>query len=470
MLLTIRSYNNTPYLYDSRTNDLYRIDEEVFSELNAAGCDVPKVKSDRIRKNLEEAQISNTPVPLQTPEEFEKENTDAGLGFVRITLDVTHTCNLRCKYCIYSGNYRSERTHENKMMTIAVADKILDGFFAGRKGNLQPRTVIFYGGEPLTNFPVVKHVVERASGIKNDTAFAVTTNGLMLENDDILDFLVKHKFIINISFDGPAQEKVRVDIEGKGTLGRLMGVIEKISRKYPELFKEHVGFNVTVTGATDMPQTVKFFNTNPLFAGKTLNIIRVYDEDGSYVNKYGLQEGDLALNKAFEQMRLEYPALYTEKLPFHDGALLATMAKLNKRQMGGKKSMPLNSCCFPGLNTAFFDIDGTICACERTEHSPIGHIDRGGIDAVAAAELVRKYYAIAKNHCPSCWCQNLCPKCFSHVKRGIITEENFVETCDKFRATTQAALRVFLTIKEKDPKAFDDIKEIVNIQETDKDI
>ncbi|HOX21999.1 MAG TPA: radical SAM protein [Elusimicrobiales bacterium] len=457
MILAFKSFSGTPYLYDSKDNEIYKVDAPVYSAVAEAGGQISRIKDAEIRKKCETAGIVDTALPMQTPEAFEKENAASGIGFTKLTLGISHGCNLRCKYCIYSGVFPSERTHENKLMTKETADKIVDEFFLTRNQD-RPKAVIFYGGEPLTNFPIVQHVVERIKKMGVSVVFSMTTNGILLAQDQVLDFLAGNNFLINISFDGPVQDVVRVDTEGKGTFQRLMDVIEKISRKYPAFYKSNVSFNVTVTAATNLPETVKFFHASPLFRGKTLNIIRNYDEDNLYCRKYDFVENEKLLTKEFEALRLEYPKIYKDNPPFHNGCFIQAMASINKRAMGNKGYLPLNSCCYPGMNSAYVDIDGTVCACERTEHVSIGHMSKAAIDAKLVEDVVRRYYEIARKHCPKCWAARLCPKCFSHVKRGAINEENFLEYCDKFRASTLRMLELFVTIKEQDPAAFNDIK------------
>lgn len=457
MLLLFRSFNETPYVYDPHTNELYNIDEDVFKALQDAGGVVANIKDEKVKKGCLDAGITDKTLPMQTPEEFKKEIAGMDFGFTKLTLGISHVCNLRCKYCIYSGTYEGERTHEGRMMSIKMADKIIDEFYIKRKTN-QPKAVIFYGGEPLTNFSVIKHVVTRLGKMGKRVLFSITTNGIFLSKDEILDFLVANKFVINISFDGPVQDIVRVDTEGKGTFKRLMDVIQRIHDKYPEFYEGNVGFNVTVTPATDLPATVKFFHTNPLFKGKTLNIIRNYDPDNLFCRKYDFVENEKILTKEFENLRREYPKVYKDNPPFHCGCFIQAMAQINKRPMGDPGHLPLNSCCYPGMNCAFVDIDGTVCACERTEHAPIGHMDEKPIDGKIVKKYVNSYYEIAKKFCPNCWAAKLCPKCFSHVKRGELTEANFLEYCDKFRTSVLRNLELFVSIKEKDEKAFDDIK------------
>jgi hypothetical protein len=76
-------------------------------------------------------------------------------------------------------------------------------------------------------------------------------------------------------------------------------------------------------------------------------------------------------------------------------------------------------------------------------------------------EMINKYYEISKKYCPQCWAAKLCPKCFSHVKRGELNDKNFLEFCDKFRASVLKTMELFVTIKEKDEKAFDSVQYVV---------
>jgi len=462
MLKLFRAFSATPYVYDSNTNDFYRIDENVYQALTESGETIAGIRDETIRANFAAAGITDEELPLQSPEDFKKECESMNMGLRKLIIGLTHTCNLRCRYCIYSGNYADERTHEAKSMSPETADRIIDTFFVRRNGD-HPKTVVFYGGEPFMNFPIIRRIVDTIDSLGKQVAFSATTNGVMLKQPPVLEFLVKHNFIINISFDGPVQEQMRVDEKGRGTFQDLMALFEHMNTTYPDFYRDNVGFNVTITAATNLPETVEFFNTHPLFKGKTLNIIRHYDPDNTFCRKYDLMEHEKTLKDGFEELRTRFPDVYRENLPFHNGCYTATMGRLNQRPMGKTPHLPLNSCCYPGLNAIFVDIDGTCSACERTEHAPIGHLDSEPVKNDVADDYVARYHAIASRHCPRCWAARLCAKCFSHVKRGTVNEENFLSNCDDFRDSLRRSLELFVTIKEKDEHAFDDIKVITEI-------
>jgi len=64
----------------------------------------------------------------------------------------------------------------------------------------------FQGGEPLLNFQLVQHIVERAEALniaeRRNLQFVIATN-LALVNDEILAFCRDHDLLISTSLDGP---------------------------------------------------------------------------------------------------------------------------------------------------------------------------------------------------------------------------------------------------------------------------
>ncbi|MBN1270728.1 MAG: 4Fe-4S cluster-binding domain-containing protein [Candidatus Aminicenantes bacterium] len=115
-----------------------------------------------------------------------------------LTLRLTGDCNFRCRYC-YS-------TKSSCSLSYTSARKAIDIFYPCFTHNYH---LIFYGGEPLLEFPLLKKIVflagekDRSNGKK--ALFSITTNGSLL-NDDILNFIQHHSFHVELSFDGLAQD------------------------------------------------------------------------------------------------------------------------------------------------------------------------------------------------------------------------------------------------------------------------
>ncbi|HRI10418.1 MAG TPA: His-Xaa-Ser system radical SAM maturase HxsB [Nannocystaceae bacterium] len=115
-------------------------------------------------------------------------------------LVVTLRCNETCVYCHAS---RANMDAVETDMTPAVAEKAVDLFLASTSPAV---TLEFQGGEPLVNFPVVRHVVEysreRARALGKRLDLTMVTN-LALMDDEKLRYLVENRVQICTSIDGP---------------------------------------------------------------------------------------------------------------------------------------------------------------------------------------------------------------------------------------------------------------------------
>lgn len=171
-------------------------------------------------------------------------------------LILSEECNLACKYCFLGNGDRNALDHQLPKMSRDIAEKALEYFF--RQINLRPewsnqnKEIIFYGGEPLLNFDVLKYVVERcqefqsAGLIDQNLSYSIVTNGLLL-TEGIIDFLKAHDVNASISIDGVDRKSNsdRVDKKGESIFDRL---IRKLSLIKEKNFK--VGLSITLTEET----------------------------------------------------------------------------------------------------------------------------------------------------------------------------------------------------------------------------
>ena len=126
---------------------------------------------------------------------------------------VTNACNMNCVYC--QANNGSVKPKD--MMTADIAEKAVDIALSSPSNSL---TFEFQGGEPLLNFPIIKHIIEytdQHKGCKN-IEYTIVTNLTLLE-DYMLDFFVEHDIIISTSLDGfeALHNLNRPYLSGKGT-------------------------------------------------------------------------------------------------------------------------------------------------------------------------------------------------------------------------------------------------------------
>ncbi|NLJ86128.1 MAG: thioether cross-link-forming SCIFF peptide maturase [Firmicutes bacterium] len=134
-----------------------------------------------------------------------------------ICLNVSHDCNLRCRYCFAgTGNFGGERLN----MPLDIAQQAIDFLLANSSGKDRVE-VDFFGGEPLLNLPVVKETVaygeSRADAMGKEIRFTLTTNGLLLD-EETARYLDETMFNLVLSLDGrqSINDHVRVSARGKG--------------------------------------------------------------------------------------------------------------------------------------------------------------------------------------------------------------------------------------------------------------
>ena len=146
-----------------------------------------------------------------------------------LCLHIAHTCNLNCSYCFASqGKYHGERA----LMSFEVGKQALD-FLVANSGTRRNLEVDFFGGEPLMNFDVVKHLVEYARSIEKEHnknfRFTLTTNGILID-DDVIDFANREMSNVVLSLDGRKEihDRFRVDYAGNGSWEKIVPKFQKL--------------------------------------------------------------------------------------------------------------------------------------------------------------------------------------------------------------------------------------------------
>ena len=112
---------------------------------------------------------------------------------------LSEQCNLACKYC-FLGNNDKEKRHNfsSENMTIETADKAIEFFIrqmkaSGLDNEDNQATIIFYGGEPMVNYPVLKYVANKINSLRStekclkNADLSMVTNGLLLNEERIID-------------------------------------------------------------------------------------------------------------------------------------------------------------------------------------------------------------------------------------------------------------------------------------------
>jgi len=174
-----------------------------------------------------------------------------------LSLILSEECNFACQYCISNSMLTvSDRgLSKKKVMSIEVAEKAVDRFFAeAKKSNKKSVYINFGGGEPLINWYSMLHVMEYCTVKYADTfqiTFSINTNGSLI-NEWIASQLKQFEVKIALSLDGleHGNNAVRVFRSGQGThasIIRAMDILDQID------FGVN-GFSTTVT-ERNFPET-----------------------------------------------------------------------------------------------------------------------------------------------------------------------------------------------------------------------
>ena len=140
---------------------------------------------------------------------------------------VTTACNVGCVYCQANNGVSCS----SLFMSKEIAEHAVDIALQSPAPYLNFE---FQGGEPLLNFDIIKHIVAYAEEHKgkHEISYNIVSN-LTLLNDEILDFMVEHKFGVSTSIDGPeyVHDQNRPFKNGNGTYQTAVAAIKKIQAR-----------------------------------------------------------------------------------------------------------------------------------------------------------------------------------------------------------------------------------------------
>ena len=292
------------YIYDVNTNSFFNVDEPVYTLIDRNGSldksnfleKYPKRKIEEAQKNIDAMMekgyfSSNRPqityfhtIARDNFPEFLKEILTRKLH--KITLVVSEDCNMRCRYCAYSGKYFYNRKHSKNLMDIETMKKAVDFYFSHSIENPE-KYLSFYGGEPLLNFQLIKECINYVKDRYSTTAnYIMTTNGSLLKKE-VVNFLVENNFTLLVSLDGSEdiQNKYRVFKNGKGTFDCVMKNLKAMKEIHPEYYAQKVRLSIVLTPDLDFEQLNEFIS-NPDIEPSGVSISYVNDRFTTFFDQF----------------------------------------------------------------------------------------------------------------------------------------------------------------------------------------
>lgn len=448
------------YLYDVNKNIIINIDNSTYSILlsyQKSSYDIDSLYSNNsvIKKLMDNGFLSSKRISKIFHPSTDKLSYMFKNNLQMITLQVTQNCNLRCKYCVYSGGYNN-RHHIERKMDFDMAKRGID-FLLSHSQNSSSITVAFYGGEPFLEFDLIKKCIGYIESISHGrkTGFTITTNATLL-NEEIIRFIVKHDISLTISLDGPKHihDKNRKYSNSKeSTYDKIIDNVNKIKKMYPE-YLEKVLFNVVLDPENDISCVNDFFmNYEALL--KNINVSSITD---TYLKK------DLKYNENFK-MNFDYEifkqllskvgklkADNTSKMLYKHYQIIARVFHENRQMCYelpkyGHPGGP----CIPGALRLFMDVDGNFYTCERVSESSevmkIGDVNIG-ID-VDKCKKILNVATTTEFQCKNCWAFRFCHLCAAYSdKNNELSAEARLSQCNNVKYEVEKQLIEYCTLYE----------------------
>ncbi len=472
---TFKTESGSEYVYDGMSNMIIPADEGLLSALKQVAFD---------RDLLYENASEKTKQLIDKWGLFKKRELSIDRSFIykeireypypQIVLGITEDCNLRCKYCIFSGDYDNMREHNKRVMSKEIAIKSVDKFieyvrewqsYAPEK---QP-VISFYGGEPILEMDMIKEIVDYVKGMDFDVMFALTTNGTLL-TDELIKYFVDNNFVISVSLDGAKEihDKNRVFVNGEGTFDHVYDNLKRLQKEIERQNKQDVLPTMVLScyeNDTEMDKMNDFFVREKDFlsklGGRVSEVIPTYDS----TEKRAVNESMGKVFRNYMQALLDKENVSKKDMYFLErifGTLLKTMYSRNIYTNGEEYASLLGNSCIPG-SKIFVSVDGDFHMCERINYSfPIGSYVEGlNIEKIEA--VVDKWVKTFGEHCSSCPYKAICGLCYA----GCAEEEEFniKKICKTRRKDIERQLSILYTILEKNPEAlnfFTSNKDIIN--------
>lgn len=462
----IEQYNEH-YCYDVNTNAIVKLSDELAEYLHevirTGECDLENIKlSQEAQEGLNYLLSQRLLHPLNDNVEIEHLETSVlenmySDNLKGVILQVTQNCNLRCKYCVYSGSYVN-RQHNNKRMTLDTAKAIID-FFWSHSGKSDDVSFGFYGGEPLLEFELIKDVVAyiKQKFVGKKYIFTITTNATLLKEEQI-KFLAENNFNLVISLDGPAeiQDANRVFADGEsGTFETVMNNLKKV-KEINEAYYSNISFNAVI----DLSQN--FSCTNDFFL--SYDMVKNSGITGNFVSNTNRKEEmnfklQFYIDSLYELFKIYL--YYANDINFYsrykpsllDASVRSIRSGLyerfvSKNMVSGK--MTTGGQCLPGIQRFFVNVDGDFYPCERVNENSeslcIGSIKKG-FDVCKASEILN-IAQLTKNECRKCWCFNMCTQCVSMAEQnGELSAPMRLSNCLGVKANIENEIKNYIVLR-----------------------
>jgi len=473
------------YIYDVNLNEILQVDELTYRILFLSLEMMPNNIIKTLENDFSSQEINQK---LQYINELKKKHSlfgnnrikkvvsenkyDENTAFKKtkeIIINVSEACNMRCKYCLYSGKFPMFRKHTNKLMSLQVAKNTLSWILNNH--NSTPLLKInFYGGEPLLNFETIRLFVseiKRIKQVEKKVKFKTITNGTLLNTKNI-HFFLQNKIGMTVSLDGPPgiHDKNRVFLNGNGSYQKIIQNLENIYKLDKEYYNNCIRFNVTYIPEVSYKTLQNYFNRPPLFS---LDKINIWPLTTPYNIKKNYSQFSLSKEKyLYDMIKTKWFKNVIEKLnklPSKNAEasenleiireligsntllqdLIMQLSRLIKRtHIKLTETYSVIRGCIPGKDKLFIDVNGNFYACENIPtvgvDLRIGSIYEG-LD-INRINHIKEMIDSKNKKCTECWAIRFCSLCYVHIGKSYNIRD---QACNAMKQKVETSLKMYVS-------------------------
>ena len=327
-----------------------------------------------------------------------------------------------------------------------------------------------YGGEPLTNLGLVKHVVDYARRKEGwNPHFHLDTNGTLM-NEEVARFLADNDFFLQISLDGPQSihDRYRVFADGRGTFETALRNIKALKKLAPDYFRK-VCLSATSAPPGDLVAIDKFFCDE--FEDNMTQLIYVNPYDTVFFERCREEVSSDVLQRTNDQLLDQYIALRADSKVARIPGIKQELVEKAVIRIHSRRSEFLSDVvsppgiCLPGSRRTFVTCDGRFFPCERVGEQgvfQIGDVDEG-ISYDRVRRLIEEFISVSSRVCLDCWAQRICSDCYGFARKGdSVSLDRKKESCSSTLRHLDRALVAYASIMERNLHAFDFVKDMVH--------
>lgn len=416
------------YVFDVNSNQIFEINKEEYTFLEKCLQGIECLASEKAPEKLQHLQslgyFSSNRVKHVEVSSPQESNFAVERAIRKLTLQITQNCNLRCKYCVYSGNPKMhQRSHTNRIMPVETAKKAID-FLYEHSIDSPEVNIGFYGGEPLLHFSLIKELVAYVNEIffGKKVTYNMTTNGTLL-TENMIEFFCENKIAVTVSLDGPKEihDKNRVFKNGVGSFDTVIGKLTYFIKKFPE-FCNFLTLHMVVDPRNDY-DLVYGFDPESIGLPKyklSCSMVELGDDDFAMKSEEDRKKiDDFNSHADYFHFLVLLARLNVYKVSNLPGSYLQLYNAIRRQEETFEPTTPLlpiaipSGPCIPGQSRLFVSVDGTFYPCERVSETSdvmkIGDINSGfNYSKISTLENVG---SITEDACRNCWAFRHCSLC-----------------------------------------------------------